>query len=236
MRFLLLISFSLLFACGKHEQKSTGSLLGGDVREIGEARGEDALTQAINADDEVRLVSVFASEWKIDQKLKNGRLPLTEACSLLKLKAVQKILELGADRELKDDENKSGVDYANESARLKRLFYPEEVLRQEMEFVKSVRLNKFADVKKLLAIGVDPNFILDVERTPSEVEAHFVGETPLTLAVMANLPNIIRTLLAPGSATDVNLANTRGDRALKLARDRSLTQIEKMLLQRGALE
>jgi ankyrin repeat protein len=145
-------------------------------------------------------------------------------------------LELGADRDLKDDENKSGVDYANESPRLKRLFYPEEVLRQELELVKAVRLNKFADVKKLLSNGVDPNFILDVERTPSEVEAHFVGETPLTLAVVANLPNIIRTLLAPGSATEVNLANTRGERALKLARDRTLTQIEKMLLQRGALE
>lgn len=236
MRFLLLISFSLLLACGKHQQKSSGSLLGGDVREIGEARGEEALIQAINADDVARLESVLTTEWKLDQKLKNGRLPLTEACSLLKLKSVKKILELGADRELKDAENKSGIDYAQESAKLKRLFYPEEVLRQELELVKAVRLNKFADVKKLLSIGVDPNFILDVERTPSEVEVHFVGETPLTLAVLANLPNIVRTLLAPGSATDVNLSNSRGERALKLARDRAFTQIEKMLLQRGALE
>lgn len=236
MRFLLLISFSLIVSCGQHQQKSSGTLLGGDVREVGEARGEEALIQAINAEDETRLGTIFRDQWDINQKLKNGRLPLTEACSILKIKSIKLLLELGADRDLKDEEGKSGVDYAQESMALKRLFFPEEILRQELDFVKAVRLNKFADVKKLLSVGVDPNFILDIERTPVEVESHFVGETPLTLAVVANLPNIVRTLLAPGSLTDVNLANTRGERALKLARNQGLTQIEKMLLQRGALE
>jgi ankyrin repeat protein len=236
MRFLLLLTFSLLTACGQHTQESKGTLAGGEEVRIGTATGEEAVIQAINADDDVRLQSLVPSKWGVDARLKHGRTALTEACSLNKFKVVRMLVSLGADRELKDAEEKAAVDYALVNPALRRILFPEEALKQELALVMAVRNNKFNDVKKLLTDGVDANFLIEDARVPAELEAAYVGETPLTLAVLLNAANTVRTLLAPSFTTDANKPNVRSERALSLARARSLTQIEKMLLQRGAVE
>ena len=236
MRFLLLLTFSLLTACGQHSQVSKGTLAGGEEVRVGNATGEEAVIQAINADDGARLQELIPSKWTVDARLKHGRTPLTEACALKKLKVVVALIALGADPELKDAEEKAAVDYAVESSSLRRLLFPEEALKQELALVTAVRANKFNDVKKLLTDGVDANFLIDEARIPEGLEAVYAGETPLTLAVLLNAENTVRTLLTPNFSTDANRPNSRGEKALGLARTRALTRIEKMLLQRGAVE
>lgn len=236
MRFLLLLTFSILTACGQHAQESKGTLTGGEEVRVGVATGEEAVVQAINADDGARLQALIPSKWSVDARLKNGRTALTEACALQKLKVVVALITLGADRELKDGEAKAAVDYALDKPALRRILFPEEALKQELALVTAVRANKFNDVKKLLTDGVDANFVIAESRIPQDLEAAYVGETPLTLAVLLNAENTVRTLLAPSFLTDVNLSNDRAEKPLALARARAFTRIEKMLLQRGAVE
>jgi len=237
MRFLLLlISSVILVACGQHSQKNAGMLAGSGEQRISTATGEEAVILAINSSDLAKIREMVPSSWPLDKNFKSGRNLLTESCYLKKFAVVELLMSLGADPALVDQEGRSGGDYATTDAQLRRLLFPLERIKQEMELMQLVRANKFNDVKRLLTNGVDPNFLMDAQRRALEVEETYLGSTPLTLSVELNLGNVVRVLLAPNSATNVNLPNERGETALRIARTRGLTQIERMLLQRGATE
>ncbi len=238
MRLALVIFFSLLTACGQHSQKSSGSRAGGDAREIGEARGEEAILLAIAADDAEKISTLLAEGWELEKRLRSGRTLLTEACAQLKLAIVALLVERGASLEIMDAEGRSAQSYAEEHPALARLIFPERVIAQERDLSEAVLANKFADVRRLLSGGLSANFRISEAhvREATTLASEHEGETPLTLAVKANLVNVLRTLLAPNVEIDVNLPNAKGESPWRLTRDLNLPALERLLVQRGARE
>ncbi len=234
-----LIFSALLFlagACGQHSQESAGSRTGADQVELSPLKLEEEVVQAINGDDVSALSSLIPARWDTGRVLKNGRTPLTEAAYLGKLAVVSALLALGADPSAPDANGEAATSFAEANPGLRRILFPDWERQQKAALVLAIVGNDFSTVRQLLSDGIPPNFVLSQAELQVDVDDAFEGETPLTLAIQLKNNNVIRTLLQPSFPTDVNGANARGDTPLRLARGLGLSGVERMLLQRGAVE
>jgi ankyrin repeat protein len=212
----------LISGCGYHETESYGQINTGNITKVEKStEPADVAQAAIRADDAKALTAVLDTGLAVDTILKNGRPLLVEAVIWEKLVALQLLVEKGARIDLADADGKDALTHAQGRPAVLRLLQPTSNTDAKKLYA-AVNGNQFNVVKTMLAEGVDPNQILED------------GETALTLSVKLGFENVVRVLLQPTTKTDVNLPNSKGERALAIAIRSGKSRIESLLKQRGA--
>jgi ankyrin repeat protein len=238
-------------ACAKHESVNRSYRKKGN-----EFQGEKPTTpagflqEAIALDDFNKVVEILNADFAVDSLLPNKRTPLVHATRSSKLKIMNELLKRNADREIRDEEGKTALDYALLNAGLdaqgKQLINRAVILLSaEAEAGQRKELMKFAgrgsvpSLETLLkGVGINPNFIDDT------------GETPLTLAIrnqrVLGVNFLAQWADCPGgeghsnclklTAIDLNLARADGVKPLALAKQISNAAIVEILIRHGAAE
>lgn len=224
--FLTLLVLPQILSCGKHEhrrviyQKEVQS-----VAKVEEESSESTLLKAIQTNS----IDIFSAEFNLKQysvnyKLGSGRPLLHEAIIWNSIEIVEFLVHVGADPELKDSEGKTALDLAKGKAQILKLIKPGSSEEEINNCFQLIAVNNFAELKKILNQGFDPNVISEQ------------GETALTLAIKLKVENTIRVLMQAQIPLDVNLTNKQGERPIVLAISLGLKRVEKMLRSKGAKE
>ena len=146
------------------------------------------------------------------------------------LENLQTLLELGA------NPNKTVIEDDVELALLARVLVPE-YLEEEKSFYpfKEHAINQ---AKLLLEYGADPNFAspgyMDFPPLVSAIRYGFVTENgPNKGSNPCGILDLLKLLIKKGA--DVNFLDSDGNTPLSIAKDNNLSEVEKILLENGAL-
>lgn len=218
----------LFFSCGSHHSSRVPGLGGIEGEEVGQKSIQERVVSAISKNDQAEFGKILEEGFSINSRLENGRTALMESVIWNRRVLVKFLLDRGADTLLKDEDNKTALDHAEEKPNVLQVLKPELMRKWEADFFISLESDNYNESNRLLKdYYVNPN-IFSVE-----------GETPLTLCIKQNKRSI-RALLQTRSqdhlTLDVNLKNKMKESPISLARAMGRVDIIKVLLKSGAKE
>jgi hypothetical protein len=255
MRLISLV-FALIFtltftACAKHESVNRSYRKKGSEF-VGEKPTTPAgfLQEAIALDNFIKVLEILNADFDVNTLLPNKMTPLAHATRSSKLKIMNELLKRNANRDIRDADGKTALDYALLNAGVdaegkQRMNRAVILLSQEAEASQRKELMKFAGrgsvpgIENLLkSVGINPNFVDDT------------GETTLTLAIrnqkVLGVNYLAQWTDCPGgeghsdclklTAIDLNLARADGLKPLALAKQLPNTAIIETLTRLGAEE
>lgn len=230
---LVVILSGAFSACAKHESVNRSYRKKGNEF-VGEKPTTPAgfLQEAIALDDFNKVIEILNANFDVDTLLPNKMTALAHATRSSKLRIMNELLKRNANRDIRDADGKTALDYALLNAGVdaqgkQRINRAVILLSQEAEASQRKELMKFAGrgsvpgLENLLkSVGVNPNFVDDT------------GETPLTLAIrnqkVLGVNYLAQWTDCPGgdghsdclrlTAIDLNLARADGIKPLTLAK------------------
>lgn len=224
---ILILTALVLTGCGQHSSSSQFFQKAGDEKVVDESKDpKDQMQRAIFDGDTDKVKKLIENNFKIDQVLPSGRVPLAEAAYNLKTKIIRLLISLGATPATTRIEEQPLLEWCEkqpDSAKLLRALLKTED-DDQTEFSEAVIAIDFQGVKTLLQEDINPNFIMSSK-----------GESPLTFSIKEKMNGVLRALFSFPDL-NVNLKNVNNESPLALARKLNQKAVVSELLKRDAVE
>jgi ankyrin repeat protein len=239
MRIFRLVLFVTLVSCGAHKQFNESQSGISDRKEVRKDNSlEGQIVDAIKNEDLTRIEKLILAGQSVNAEInKSGRTLLTEACITEKWKSVKKLIELNADINLKDKQNISVHDCAKKSPVLRRILDPKLEFVLQNDILEAITKKNTVKLNKYLREEIpNLNFVLDFIIHSHQIEEIDQGQTLLTWLIMKRNKFIISTISQSQYLLDLNQKNAHGESPRGLAKRLNFTEIETLLINRGAYE
>lgn len=251
MRMVFILLTLALMGCGQHVSQTSSYLQTGDSFSGKDPKTpEEILLNAIARDDLDLVTKTIRDGFDVNKILTSGRTALIETVVQNRIRIMLGLIQLGAEKGLKDKMGKSAFDWAVELAGtdpngenlVTRAML---ILDESIQSTQQKALMKFSGrgssdpiMRLLKEVGVSPNFIDEDGNTPLSLAIRKGKLTSVqVLAAWTDCPdeNIKSTCLRL-TATDLNLPTAEGLKPLTLARQLGANEIVSLLVEAGAKE